>query len=65
MVNHATCRCFRCKRRIRVADAIDWVDGAGSLSPRFCAACYYWILDHWTEDKQVTEFEAGGTDLDG
>ena len=51
-------RCYRCKKYFPRHHLKDWLDDCGELSPKFCRACYYWILDHWEEGQQVTDLEA-------
>jgi hypothetical protein len=58
-------QCYRCKRYFPTRQLVEWLEDCGELSPRFCLLCYYWILDHWEEGQDVTEFEAGAdTDSD-
>ena len=50
--------CSRCRKRFPAEDLIDWLENDESLSPKFCAKCYAYILDNWDADNPDGDIES-------
>jgi len=50
-------KCNRCRKVFKSEDLIDWMDSDETLSPKFCAKCYAYILDHWEDGDSITSME--------